>query len=127
VRVDKIQIQQAVLNLLRNAVEAMLQTTERVLTIRTAPGPAGFVEVMVGDTGPGLAPKVREQLFQPFVTTKENGMGIGLSVCRSIVDAHGGRIWMQPVESGGTQFFFTVPTTSGNHKRHDGTDDLHRG
>jgi two-component system sensor kinase FixL len=110
IRVDKIQIQQVVLNLVRNAVEAMAPMPERVLTIRTAAASEpDFVEVTVSDTGPGLAQTVTEQLFQPFVTTKERGMGIGLSVCRSIVDAHGGRIWTMPNRGGGTVFAFTVP------------------
>jgi two-component system sensor kinase FixL len=113
IRVDKIQIQQVVLNLVRNAVEAMAPMPERVLTIRTAAASEpDFVEVTVSDTGPGLAQTVTEQLFQPFVTTKERGMGIGLSVCRSIIDAHGGRIWAAPNHGGGTTFAFIVPVAA---------------
>ncbi|HEV7371493.1 PAS domain S-box protein [Arenibaculum sp.] len=112
VSVDKIQIQQVVLNLIRNATEAMAGCPRRELTIVTAPAPAedGLAVVSVGDTGPGVAPEVMKQLFQPFVTTKEKGMGLGLSICRSIVDAHGGRLWPEADPAGGTIFRFTVPT-----------------
>ena len=106
--IDKIQIQQVVLNLVRNAMEALLQSPVRNLTIRTACTHDEMVEVCVADTGPGLAPVVAANLFQPFVTTKERGMGLGLSICRSIVDAHGGRLWATPSPNGGVAFHFTV-------------------
>lgn len=111
VLVDKIQIQQVLVNLIRNAVEAMGASDQRLLTIRTAPDQPGFVRVTVADTGPGIAPEVAEQLFKAFVSTKANGMGLGLSICRTIVEANGGRIWMEPADGGGAQFHFTLIRT----------------
>jgi two-component system sensor kinase FixL len=109
VLVDKIQIQQVLLNLMRNAVEAMAGCERRELTITTAPEPASatLMRVTVGDTGPGLTPEVAAQLFQPFVTTKQKGMGLGLSICRSIIDAHGGALWQERTPDG-TAFHFTL-------------------
>ena len=73
-----------------------------------------MVEVSVADSGPGLAPDVRGRLFQPFVTTKPAGMGVGLSICRGIVEAHGGRMWLADNDGGGAEFRFTVPATGAN-------------
>jgi two-component system sensor kinase FixL len=105
-----------VLNLVRNAVEAMSATNERLLTIATRqfakPGVGLLAEVRISDSGSGLDPTVLSQLFQPFVTTKEGGMGVGLSICRSIVEAHGGQIWAEPNPQGGTSFTFALPTTA---------------
>ena len=108
VMVDKVQIQQVLLNLIRNALEAMDASKERTLTVE-AVAADGMVTVMVADTGPGLSAEVAQNLFQPFVTTKARGMGVGLSICRSIIEAHGGRIWASPRAGGGTTFAFTVP------------------
>ncbi len=108
VLVDKVQIQQVLINLIRNAVEAMADSPERQLTVTSQPDQQGFVRVIVADTGPGVAPEVAEQLFTAFVSTKSEGMGLGLSICRTIVEANGGRIWMVPSEGGGTQFHFTL-------------------
>ena len=108
--VDKVQIQQVVLNLIRNAIDAMTDAPRRDLCIRVAREPDGrMVRFVVSDTGPGLSAAVMERLFQPFVTTKANGMGIGLSICRGIVDAHGGRLWAENLHRGGAQFSFTLP------------------
>jgi signal transduction histidine kinase len=108
VMVDKVQIQQVLLNLVRNAIEAMEGCAgKRILIMARKDG--AMVEISVADTGPGLAPEVAEKLFQPFVTTKSGGMGVGLSLCRSIVEAHGGRIDASPRDGGGTVFSFTVP------------------
>lgn len=109
VLIDKIQVQQVLLNLLRNSVEAMQQVTTRELRISTAADREGWVEVRVADSGPGLAPEVASRLFQPFVTTKEKGMGIGLSICQSIIEAHGGRIWAGRADEGGAVFQFSLP------------------
>ena len=93
VLVDHVQIQQVVLNLVRNAVEAMEEVERRELTIGTRAIPEqGMAEVIVADTGPGIAPELADRLFQPFVTTKATGMGLGLSICREIVEAHHGRL-----------------------------------
>ena len=106
--VDKVQIQQVLLNLIRNALEAMEASDERILTVEALPED-GLMTITVADTGPGLAPDVAENLFQPFVTTKARGMGVGLSICRSIIEAHGGRIWASPRDGGGTAFAFALP------------------
>lgn len=108
--IDRVQVQQVVLNLCRNALQAMTAMAgPRALVIRVAMADGGMVEVSVADTGPGLPDEVRQRLFQPFVTTKATGMGVGLSICRSIVEAHGGRMWVEDVEGGGTRFLFTLP------------------
>lgn len=107
-RIDRIQVQQVLLNLIRNGIEAMQGVPIREMTISTAHEDAG-VEFSISDTGPGLAPEVARRLFQPFVTTKENGMGIGLSICQSIVEAHNGRIWAEPNDSSGVTFKFRLP------------------
>jgi two-component system sensor kinase FixL len=108
VLVDRIQIQQVLVNLMRNAIEAMADSSVRRLDISSEPDRDGCVRVTVADSGPGLAPEVAEKLFQPFVTTKPHGMGIGLSICQTIVNAHEGRIWAEPSRLGGTAFHFTL-------------------
>jgi two-component system sensor kinase FixL len=109
VLIDKIQVQQVVINLVRNAVEAMQYIAKRELKVKTAPDAEGGVEVTISDSGPGLPPEVAGRLFHPFVTTKEKGMGIGLSICQSIVEAHGGRIWADSNAGQGVSFHFRVP------------------
>lgn len=106
--VDRVQIQQVLFNLVRNAMEAMLDSPTRALMI-TASAEQGFVTVSVEDTGSGVSETLAPQLFQPFITSKQTGMGIGLSICRTIVEAHGGRIWFEPGSDGGTIFRFTLP------------------
>lgn len=109
VEVDRIQIQQVLVNLIRNGVEILLDSPgARELQIETLLGSDGMVQVGVSDSGAGLAPEVRAHLFQPFVTTKQKGMGLGLSICRTIVEAHGGKIWVEPRPEGGTIFRFTL-------------------
>jgi two-component system sensor kinase FixL len=105
---DKVQIQQVVLNLVRNAVEAMEQSSRRDLMIGTERGSDGMAVIKVADTGTGIAPEVADQLFQPFITTKSQGLGVGLSISRTIVESHGGRIWVEPNPAGGTIFRFTL-------------------
>jgi two-component system sensor kinase FixL len=83
-------------------------STPRILTIRTTVR-HGMVEVSVRDTGPGIAPKFSQQLFSPFQSTKTTGMGVGLSICRRIVEAHGGTMWLEDTPGAGADFRFTVP------------------
>src|SRR6516225_5916740 len=109
VSVDKIQIQQVVVNLARNAIEAMEGSGRRELTVSADLIEDGMVQVSVADTGPGIAPDIADRLFQPFVTTKAQGMGVGLSICRSIVEAHGGELRVELNPGGGTIFRFSVP------------------
>lgn len=108
VLVDRVQIQQVLVNLMRNAIEAMVQSPIRDLRIATKLRPDGLIEVSVEDTGPGIAEEIQQQLFTAFVSTKANGMGLGLSICRTIVEAHGGRIWVEHPPRGGTRFHFTL-------------------
>jgi two-component system sensor kinase FixL len=108
VLVDKIQIQQVLLNLLRNAIEAMHACEPRELTVSTGPAEADMVAVDIADTGCGIPPNIASQLFKPFVTTKRQGMGIGLSISRTIIESHGGEITVEPNPGGGTIFRFTL-------------------
>ena len=109
VLVDRVQIQQVLLNLIRNAIEAMQEARHRRLMITAVPREPTLIEVIVSDNGPGLADDVKQRLFEPFVSTKDTGMGVGLSICRTIVEAHEGRIWADESPMGGTSFHFTVP------------------
>lgn len=108
VDVDKVQIQQVLLNLMRNAFEAMEGAPDKRVTV-AARRRDDMVELQVTDTGPGLSPEVAAKLFQPFVTTKADGMGVGLSICRRIVEGHGGRMWAENAPEGGARFRFTLP------------------
>ena len=96
------------MNLVRNSVEAMQAVARRELKITTALTSEGII-ITVADSGPGLPEEVAGRLFHPFVTTKEKGMGIGLSICRSIVEAHGGRIWAAASDQGGAAFHVILP------------------
>jgi len=105
---DRVQVQQVLLNLLLNAMDAMENSPKRDLVVSITPEGDEQVKISVADSGSGIAPEVAEQLFQPFVTTKRQGMGIGLSISRAIVEAHNGRIWVESNPSGGTIFNFTL-------------------
>ena len=117
---DKVQVQQVLLNLIRNAMEAMAATTRRELRIGTAPAPDGLVRVSVTDTGGGIAPEILAQLFRPFVTSKPQGMGVGLSVSRTIIEAHGGQLWAEANPGGGTIFAFTLRAAQDKAEPHHG-------
>ena len=116
-RIDRVEIQQVLVNLVRNAIEAMAEWPRRSLVVATALTLERMIEVSVADTGPGLAPEVRAKLFRPFVTTKSGGMGVGLSICYSIVEGHGGRMWVEDDPGGGTIFKFTVPRAEAGSRR----------
>lgn len=109
VMVDHIQIQQVLTNLMRNAIEAMKHAPEKELIVRTQPGGPGEVAVIVEDTGSGIPEEISAQLFRPFTTTKPGGMGIGLSISKRIVEAHGGTMTVSHTASGGASFRFTLP------------------
>lgn len=110
VMVNRVQLQQVVINLVKNAVEAMQDRPVRILRVTAAPAAdmPGKVEVVVADSGPGLDPDMSRTLFTPFSTTKARGMGVGLSISQTIVEGHGGRIWAAPSPWGGTAFHFTL-------------------
>jgi two-component system sensor kinase FixL len=105
---DKVQIQQVLLNLLRNAIEAMEDSEKRELVIFTAKRDDDMISIGVADTGCGIAPEMTSQLFEPFITTKRHGMGVGLSISRTIIEAHGGQIGAERNPAGGTIFRFTL-------------------
>jgi two-component system sensor kinase FixL len=108
VLVDKVQIQQVLLNLMRNALEAMQTSERRELSVSTSPADDGMVVVDVADTGCGISLDVASRLFQAFVTTKRQGMGVGLSISRTIIESHGGKITVEPNPGSGTIFRFTL-------------------
>jgi PAS domain S-box-containing protein len=107
---NRVEVQQVLVNLIRNAVDAMAECTRRELEITTILLDEETIEIAVADSGSGIPTDVRERLFEPFVSTKANGMGLGLSICRSIVEAHGGRLNSKPNPGGGTIFRFTLPS-----------------
>jgi Signal transduction histidine kinase regulating C4-dicarboxylate transport system len=109
VLVDRVQMQQVLVNLMRNAIEAMQGCDKRELALSAAPNSHAAIVVSLSDTGPGISPEIAAKLFQPFVSTKNNGMGVGLSICQTIIAQHGGEIWAEPNPEGGTIFRFTLP------------------
>ena len=106
---DRVQIQQVVINLLRNSIDAMGAGQGGELSVRATRQADGFTVISVSDTGTGIGEDVRDRLFEPFMTTKKEGMGVGLSICRTIVEAHGGSIWAQNNAGPGATFAFTLP------------------
>jgi two-component system sensor kinase FixL len=111
VLVDEIQVQQVLVNLIRNAIDAMQQTpsSQREVTVSTQIRPDGQAEVIVSDVGKGLAKDELEQVFNTFFSTKQEGMGMGLPISRSIIEAHGGKLWAEPNSGPGVTFGFTIP------------------
>jgi C4-dicarboxylate-specific signal transduction histidine kinase len=117
VQIDRIQLEQVILNLVRNGAEAMRENGGE-LTIETRSMSDGQVEVAVRDSGVGIAAESVARIFEPFFTTKPNGLGIGLTLSRSIVEAHGGRLWATANPEGGTTFYFTLPGSNGRGRNH---------
>jgi two-component system, LuxR family, sensor kinase FixL len=115
---NRVQIQQVLINLMRNAMEAMDQSDRRELFISASRTDDQMISMSVADTGPGIGAAVRAQLFQPFFTTKRDGMGVGLSISRTIIEAHGGEIVAEPNPGGGTVFRFTLPAVSAQEVQH---------
>lgn len=114
VLVDRVQIQQVLVNLIRNAVEAVSDSDRRDIRVSARRVENNMVEIAVADTGPGIDPSIRPRLFEAFTSTKQTGMGLGLSICRTIVEAHGGRIRAEPRDDGGSIFSFTIPSAEAN-------------
>jgi two-component system sensor kinase FixL len=113
--VDSIQIEQVLLNLIRNAIEAMIEKKNPVrrLSIESRINEQGNVEITVADTGHGIESEMIDELFEPFYTSKSSGMGMGLSICRSIIEAHDGRLWAESRKSKGTRFHIAIPLSAG--------------
>ncbi|WP_290647993.1 ATP-binding protein [Aquisalimonas sp.] len=119
-RVDPVQIQQVLVNLIQNSLLAIADSAQerREVVVEARPGPRGWVTISVRDSGPGLPESVRRHLFHPFVTTRADGMGLGLSICHSIVTAHGGQLWADETDSAeaDTTIHFTLPTAAGRFR-----------
>lgn len=113
--IDRIQIQQVVFNLVRNAMEALEASPRREITIKTLRSSDAALEVLIQDTGPGVDPAIVDQLFGEYFTTKSDGMGIGLSISQSIIDAHGSRLWVTNTPGGGATFHFNLPIVGLDH------------
>jgi len=114
---DRVQLEQVLINLIANALDAIAEgaPAKREVTIAARPEPAGFVTLAVADRGPGIAPEMRETLFAPFASSKEEGMGLGLSICRTIIEAHGGKLWVEDNAPQGAVFSFTLPRAEEPH------------
>ena len=111
---DRVQIQQVMVNLIRNALEAMRpQKAARRLVVSARPTASGMAVISVADNGPGVQGSDQADLFAAFVSSKSDGMGVGLSICRRIIEGHGGQMWFEPSDRGGADFRFTLPIVSG--------------
>jgi signal transduction histidine kinase len=113
---DNVQLQQVVLNLVMNAIDAMQSVRPRVLKVKSEQSNSEMVRVSIEDTGTGIDPSNLKRIFSPLFTTKERGMGMGLSICHSIIENHDGRIWVSPGVTRGSIFQFELPTKSGKDK-----------
>jgi two-component system sensor kinase FixL len=118
---DRVELQQVLINLLTNACDAMadMPSDARALTIRTGLDGNDFVSISVCDTGPGIAKGNLEQVFEAFFTSKENGVGLGLSVCRTIINAHGGKLWAEQNSDHGATFRLSLPVKALHTQRPD--------
>ena len=114
INVDRVQLQQVILNLLLNAADAMagVEDRPRTLLVRTGLDDDGSVKLLVRDSGTGIDPAIIERLFEAFYTTKAKGMGVGLSISRSIITRHGGRLWAEANHGPGATFSFSIPSAS---------------
>jgi PAS domain S-box-containing protein len=110
VLVNRVQVQQVIVNLVRNAVEAMADQEQREVTLTTSALDDETIEIAIADIGPGIPDELADRLFKPFVSSKHDGMGLGLSICRSIIEAHDGQLIAAPNPAGGTIFRFTLPS-----------------
>jgi two-component system sensor kinase FixL len=115
---DRVQIQQVLVNLFRNALEAMTNSSHRELIASNSRAADDMIEIAISDTGHGFNDEAQENLFQPFFTTKETGMGVGLSISRTIIESHGGRMWAETNRAGGATFRFTLPAASAKDMTH---------
>jgi C4-dicarboxylate-specific signal transduction histidine kinase len=113
IRGDRVRLQQVVINIVTNAVEAMRDSSPMILTIRSAVKPEAGVVVSITDSGPGIDGAYKDELFQAFFTTKKSGLGVGLRICRSIIEEHGGQIIAENNPDAGASFHFTLPTDQG--------------
>jgi signal transduction histidine kinase len=118
VKGDPVQLQQVLINLVMNAIESLRASADRLreILIRSAKNLDGAL-VQVDDSGPGIRPEPADRIFEPFFTTKPQGIGMGLSISRSIVESHGGRLWAKPGELHGVRFQFTVPMADTSDER----------
>jgi two-component system sensor kinase FixL len=123
---DRIQIQQLVVNLARNAIEAVTKYPNRELNISTRPDADGGLVTTVEDSGPGIEPGVAERLFQPLASTKPEGMGLGLSISSAIVENHRGRIWVEPSRLGGAAFCFVLARAGNDGDDRGRSDSVRR-
>jgi signal transduction histidine kinase len=114
---NKVQLQQVILNLTMNAIEAMHATQPRILKVRTELGKPATVHVSISDTGTGIDPANVDHVFGALFTTKERGMGMGLSICKSVIENHNGRIWVTTGSMRGTTFHFELPTKAAGHTK----------
>jgi C4-dicarboxylate-specific signal transduction histidine kinase len=112
---NEVQLEQVILNLVMNAIESMKSTEPRVLSIKYETHGHDSMRVAIADTGSGIDPSNRDRIFKPLFTTKSRGMGMGLAICRSIIDSHDGRIWMSGGASRGSIFQFELPTGGTKH------------
>jgi two-component system sensor kinase FixL len=119
VNVDRVQIQQVLVNFIRNAADVMAELEDREITIESVHYDDTHVHVSVSDIGSGIAPQVADQLFKPFVTTKKQGMGVGLSICKSIIENHAGEIGFRANSPRGTTFYFTLPLVTAGETHPD--------
>jgi len=113
---NRVQLQQVLYNLVSNAIEAMESVADRTMLVKSEHKNSGQVRVTIEDSGTGIEPQHIDKIFDPFFTTKGDGMGMGLSICRSIIEAHGGRLWASPGRSRGAVFHFTLPTSPSQSK-----------